>query len=374
MQMRTGTSVHVVNDTARRGSQVFARDLTTAMAARGARVELLALTSNPRAASLDLPVLGPAERHPRTLLALRRRMSATDAPLLVAHGSSTLAASAAVSAGLRAPVVYRQISDSLFWAPTWQRRIRVRAYYSQMDHVVALWDGAADVLVQHFGVAASKITVIPNAVPAPSVPVRSEVEKAAARRRLGLTETRPTVVYVGALAPEKGVADAIAVAAGVPEAQLLFVGDGPERPALEQAASLLPPGSIAFSGALPDPEDAYAAADVLLLPSRGGDSMPAVLLEAGLRGLPCVTTDVAAISRIVLDGKTGFVLPPSDVRGMAAAVSRLLSEPDTAAELGAAARAHCATHFAIDVVAEQWDELLTSIGQQGVRRAPGRPG
>ena len=52
--------------------------------------------------------------------------------------------------------------------------------------------------------------------------------------------------------------------------------------------------------------EAYAAADVVVLASRGGDSMPAVLIEAGLCGVPAVATPVQAIPEIVLPGETGL--------------------------------------------------------------------
>src|SRR4051812_19831576 len=117
--------LQVVTDPNRRGAQVFAYDLGLALSARRHRVATVALGGGTVAgAGLDVEVLGNGVRDLATLRALRARMSEMD--ITIAHGSSTGPACAIAGGGRRRAFVYRQVSDSRFWAPTRSRRLRVR--------------------------------------------------------------------------------------------------------------------------------------------------------------------------------------------------------------------------------------------------------
>src|SRR5256885_421281 len=140
---RTRSVLQVVTDTDRRGAQIFASDLEAALRNQGRKVTTVALAPG-HAGGIDVPVLGPAPRRLVTLRTLRRAICHAD--VVIAHGSTTLPACAIASAGTGTPFVYRQISDSLFWADTRVKRLRVRAGLSRATRVVALWDGSAEVL------------------------------------------------------------------------------------------------------------------------------------------------------------------------------------------------------------------------------------
>jgi glycosyltransferase involved in cell wall biosynthesis len=90
--------------------------------------------------------------------------------------------------------------------------------------------------------------------------------------------------------------------------------------------------------------------------------MPGVLIEAGLRGLPTVATDVGYVRDVVHDGVTGVIVPSDDAQALALGIERALADH---ARLGAAARGHCIQRFGIDVIAEQWDALLTALNAEG---------
>lgn len=354
--MKSADALHVITDTDRRGAQVFGLDLAEALRRRGHVGDIVALAPGRFGNALPVRILGSSRLGRPTLSALRSTMRG--ASVVVAHGSSTLPACIVASLGLGIPVIYRQISDSMFWADTHLRRLRVRLYLSRVQRVVALWTGSASTLTTRLGVPARKITVIPNGVPAVRCGQPSESARSDARRRFGLDLTAPTVAYVGALVPEKGVSVALAAAALMPGVQFLIVGDGPERQALESTAQSTPEARITFAGTVVDPTGAYAAADVIVLPSLGGDSMPAVLIEAGLCGLPAVATPVAAITDIVVDGATGRIVPIGDAKALADGIQQALG---ARSELGAAARRHCLEHFEIDVVAEAWERVIDKV-------------
>jgi glycosyltransferase involved in cell wall biosynthesis len=346
--------LQVITDTDRRGAQVFATDLGAALGDE-LSVRTVALAPG-REGGLDVDVFGASRLAPSTLRALRSAAGAAD--VVVAHGSSTLFACAAALLGSGRPFVYRQISDPVFWTPTASRRLRVRVALSRARRVVALWSGSARVLRERFGVSDDRITVVPNGVP--TRPAVSADARAAARAHLDVPSDQAVVAYVGALVPEKGVADVVRAIARVP-ARLLVAGTGPERASLEALARDCAPERVAFLGAVDDPALVYEAADVVVLASRGGDSMPAVLIEAGLTGIACVATPFDAIPEVIVDGETGVLVAPGDGDALANALRDLLADPDRRRVLGAAARARCEARFTIPVVAQQWAAVLRGV-------------
>jgi rhamnosyl/mannosyltransferase len=89
--------------------------------------------------------------------------------------------------------------------------------------------------------------------------------------------------------------------------------------------------------------------------------MPAVLIEAGLCAMPTITCPVGEITEVVLHGRTGLVVPIGDQDAVTAALTRLATHPEEAAQFGRAARDHCLQRFTIDVVAEQWLAVLRRV-------------
>jgi glycosyltransferase involved in cell wall biosynthesis len=343
--------LQVVTDTDRRGAQVFATDLHAAFERAGRAVRTVALAPG-TTGGLDLPVLGRSRKGPATLRALRTELRG--ATVAVAHGSTTLPACAVASTATGTPFVYRQISDSRFWAPSGLRRLRVRMALQRAAGVVALWSGSATTLHEHFGVARSKIHVIANGVPADRFGPVTADERAEQRRVYGLDPRRLTLLSVSALAPEKGVDLVIDALGELSDPQLLIVGDGPARVELEATAERIAPGRVVFAGSVPDIVGVYAVADVFVLASRGGDSMPAVLIEAGLRELPAVSTDVEAIPEVVIDGVTGRIVARGSRPAFTDAIRSIVADPVRGAKFGSAARAHCLDRFDIDTIAAQW--------------------
>jgi glycosyltransferase involved in cell wall biosynthesis len=348
--------LQVVTDTDRRGAQVFAADLADELSRLGHSVRTVALERG-SVPVLDLPVLGATRLGWSTVRALRREARAVD--IVVAHGSTTLFACAIATPGV--PFVYRQISDSRFWAPPGLRRARVRAGLRRAARVVALWKGSAATLQSDFGVRPERIRVIPNAVRVDDHHPVDRAAREAQRVAFGLDPARPTVVSVGALVPEKGVDLAISAVAQLDDAQLLISGDGPERGALEAQARRVAEGRVVFTSTITRAVDAYVAADVVVLASRGGDSMPAVLIEAGLMALPAVATPIEAIPEIVVAGATGVLVPVDDPVALADALRALIDDDDQRARLGASARAHCIEHFSIERVASMWVAALQDL-------------
>lgn len=360
--------LHVITDTDRRGAQVFALDLQDALRRQGHESDTLAMATGENVPGLDVAVLGPSRYSLPTLRNLRKRMA--DVDVTVGHGSDTLLACAVAGFGRRRPFVYRQISDTRFWTATWARRLRVAVMLRLARHVVALSSNDRDDVVEHLWFPAERVTVIPNGVPIDGFAPPTTAQRMTARKDLAVPDDAFVVLDIGALVPEKGVDVAIRSVQSLENVHLLIVGDGPERASLELLAGELAPGRVTFAGSLDEPISAYHAADVCVLPSLGGDTMPATLIEAGLCGLPCVATPIGAIEEVVLHDRTGLIVPAGDDDALTTAVGGLVADPTDRQRLGNGAQEHCSGTFAIDRVAGQWAQVLAPADSAAV---VGRP-
>jgi glycosyltransferase involved in cell wall biosynthesis len=152
------------------------------------------------------------------------------------------------------------------------------------------------------------------------------------------------VAFVGRLDPVKGALLLIEAMAEVlkthPDATLTLAGDGPARaPAEAKAAALGITKSVHFAGFMTQPQvaDLLANSDMLVLPSFA-EGLPVVYMEALASRIPVVASRVAGVQELVEDGVTGFTVPPGDVVTLADRMSRLMSDPDLSARMGAAGR------------------------------------
>ena len=328
----------------------------------------VALSPGSSSSRLDVRELGKKALTRATLLALRRL--SRDADVVVAHGSRTLPACAIALAARGTPFVYRNIGDPLFWSRSASRRLRTRLLLSRAAAVVALTDSARRTLHASFGVPESRLTVIPNAVDGRLNRPADAKGRQAARDALGVVHTGPIAITIGALSPEKGVDDSIRAIGRLDDACLLVVGDGPERASLQRLAADSAPRRVQFTGALADPSPAFDVADVLVVSSRS-EGLPAVLIEAGLRAIPTVATDVGYVHEVVVHDVTGIVVPPSDPAALARGITAALAQRE---RYGIAARERCAQRFELQPIADDWARLLRSLDRrnQGDRPSPTR--
>lgn len=145
------------------------------------------------------------------------------------------------------------------------------------------------------------------------------------------------LLYVGRLAPEKGIERLKAVLREVSGTRLAIVGDGPARPSLERAFTGTP---TVFTGLLhgEDLAAAYASADAFLFPSTT-ETLGIAMLEALASGLPVVAARSGASGEVVSEGESGLFYEPSSPATLVAAVRRLCSDDDLREALARGARA-----------------------------------
>jgi hypothetical protein len=137
-----------------------------------------------------------------------------------------------------------------------------------------------------------------------------------------------TFVFVGRLTRQKALGVAIAAIADVPDAQLVIVGDGPERAELERLAAASGGASrVRFLGLRTRDETLriVAGAEAGLL-SSDWENLPHSAVEALSVGVPVLSTAVGGVPEVVTDGENGLLVPPGDPNAVAAAVRRILEE------------------------------------------------
>lgn len=347
----TVTVLHLVASTKRRGAEVFAGDLARALDARHVPGEVVALTGG---GQLPYEIIGEGRFHPRTIRTLRVR--AAEASVVVGHGSSALLASYLATVGTPVPFIYRNIGDPDHWVDRPARSWRVGLLLRRAAAVVALWPAAADRLVERHHLDPSRVFVAANGVPVERFTVATDGLRRTAQKRLGLPLDGPVICWIGSLSPEKDPVTALQASTAVRSAHLVIVGDGPMRSELEQLAGRLMPGRVTFASELPDVRPVLTASDVLVLTSLT-EGLPAVLIEAGLSGIPVVATRVGGVPEIVDDGKTGVLVPVEDPAAVTSAVEHALGSP----EMGDRARAFCTAHYSLDPVADRWHTILRSV-------------
>lgn len=203
---------------------------------------------------------------------------------------------------------------------------------------------------------AARIEVVPNGVSVPDPRERRRPEDCA-----------PTILFVGDLIRAKGVFDLIEafalVAEELPGVRLTLAGGVPAPEIRELTAKLGVQERVVFPGWLgPQRLRAQlAAAAVFVLPSHA-EGMPMALLEAMSWRLPVIATPVGGVPQVVEHGTNGLLVSPGDVAGTAAAIARLMSEPQLRESLGAAARRTIEARFSLQRTLDRLGVIYRRFG------------
>lgn len=349
------------------GIGVFVRDLALDQTARGHEVAVAVPSSGPVLAALAAAGVrhhaweAIAQPWPsavaRELRALRRIVAAADPALVHLHSSKAGLVGRLVVRRHR-PTIHQPHSWS-FWARsgaigiatlTWER------VATRWTDVVLCVGEAERRLGREAGVRAD-YRVFPNGV---DLARFAPGDRAAARAELGIRAGVPMAVCVGRLHRQKNQGALLAawpaVRGAVPEAQLVLVGDGPDR---EELAGRAVEG-VEFAGATADVRPWLAAASVVAQPSRW-EGMSLSLLEALATGRSVVVTDVPGMAEVVVDG-VGAVVATDDIAGLAKALAERLRDPEGADTEGVAGRARIESYHdrrdQFDAIAGLYEELI----------------
>jgi glycosyltransferase involved in cell wall biosynthesis len=193
-------------------------------------------------------------------------------------------------------------------AGTWRRDV---------DRFIALTPFARDRFLAA-GLPDDRIRIKPNGLADPGLDTRAP---------------RAGILFVGRLVPEKGIGTLIA-AARLSRAPITVIGEGPEAEALRAAPGLTVLGPRDREAV----QAAMARAAALVVPSHWYEGLPMVIAEAYSLGTPVVASRIGALADLVADGGTGLLVPPRDPAALAAALDRIVDDPDAARAMGDRAR------------------------------------
>ncbi len=311
----------------------------------------------------------------REFRSLRRIVQVTRPDLVHLHSSK---------AGLVGRIVIRRRVPTIFQPHAWSflaiegHQARLARAWERFAVRWTDWIVAVSETERTLGISAgiaAPTRVIPNGVDTAQFSPVGLVERASRRTNLGLT-AGDVVMCVGRLCRQKGQDIALdawdRVHSRFPDATLVFVGDGPDRAALE--ARSLP--SVRFVGSTSLVAEWLSVADVVIAPSRWeGQSL--VLLEALSSGASVVASDVAGVREAIPTGG-GAIVPIGDAAALADAVTARLADPEVRASEGVAARVAALDAFAFGRTAAAtmglYAELLAAHELRSCSRGGGRTG
>jgi glycosyltransferase involved in cell wall biosynthesis len=347
--------VHVIPSARGRGAQRAARILVDQLDEPGrVRHRLLGLFDGTSEVELDIVLEHPSKSRtargfdPRLALRLRKVLAQLNPVAVVAHGGDAMKYALPGVVGTRRRLVYCVIGTfagrpTLLHVWPW-RRIMARA-----DLVVAVGNEVRNECVGRFRVSSGRIVLIPNGRDPVLFRPRSDPP----------ATTEDTLIFVGALTPQKQPDRFIEVVRRLRDEGRTFravmAGDGPLA---ERLAPIAAGAGVELLGSRSDVPELLRDADIFLFTSLPtGEGMPGVLIEAGLSGIPTISTPVPGASSVLDDGTTGMIVEDS-ASAMAGAVGELLDHPDRRGAMGRAARIRCESQFSLGLMTHRWRDAL----------------
>jgi glycosyltransferase involved in cell wall biosynthesis len=217
----------------------------------------------------------------------------------------------------------------------------------------------ADYFEREMGVPAQRLHYVANGV---RIGQRTADRVAAMRRTLGIAAEQFAFFYVGRLNHVKDLGTLLRAMAALPadvatRTRLYLVGDGAERPDLEQQREALGlQGKVTFLGPRNDIAEVLMGADAFVMSSKT-EGLPMALLEAMAAGLPCVATAVGGIPELLAQER-GLAVPAQDPAQLAQAMAQLVRSPELRARIVTNAMARVREQYSLDAVTDQYLQLL----------------
>jgi phosphatidyl-myo-inositol alpha-mannosyltransferase len=247
--------------------------------------------------------------------------------------------------------------------PLGRRVVRRASAMTAVSEVAARFHARA------LGIPLPELQVVPNGVDVARFSAHADESSERPRDPDG-----STLLFVGRFEDRKGVDVAIAafgiLAEQRPGLRLRLVGDGPWEPQVTRLIAGLPEdvrSRIVRSGRVSNDElpSVLAEAELLLVPSRGGESFGIVLLEAMAAGTALVASDLDGYRAVARDGREALLVPPDDPAALARAAARILDEPGLSEALVGAGRLRASTFDWVLVAAQTRAIYLRVLAGRG---------
>lgn len=351
--------VHVLPFDQARGAQRYARSLADSLSTQGDAHSIVTLFVGGSGVldadiRLDVPQtrMRGAGLDPRAVWRLRRGMADADPDVVVAHGGES-AKYSALSLPRRTPLVYLKIGSEHPKLSRWMSSAIHRFYTRRADLVVAVSEALAEEVKDREGLDPESVEVIPNGRD-PDV-----FRSAQGQRRAGPSR----LLWIGQLdhtkRPETFVDIVARLGAMGIEVEASIVGDGPRSDEIRDAAAAT---GVKVLGTRDDVPALLADADLLVFTGVPPEGMPGVFVEAGLCGVPVVTTRVPGAADVIEHGLTGWIADDDDdVAQMVDAIAHLLSDEKTRKAMGKRGRERCVERFTFEATASRWREVFDRL-------------
>jgi glycosyltransferase involved in cell wall biosynthesis len=279
-----------------------------------------------------------------------------------------------IAALCRVPVIVETPHLSERWRQGWLKgRFAVDRFAGRfVDGYIAVSEANRRYLIEEKGLPPEKITVIRNGCDAARFDTGAKAP-AGLKTRLGLRENQVVLVVAARLEPQKGHSVLLRAMATVllefPEARLVCIGEGSLRGALElQVHDLGIEHAVHFVGRQSNVREWLALAEFTLLPSLW-EGLPLSAIESLAAGRAVVATSVDGTPEVVMDGVTGFTVPPNDPVAFASAMCWLLRDPGLRARMGQAGREHVSKYFTHERQVRETQDLYLRLWERS-RVAP----
>ena len=193
--------------------------------------------------------------------------------------------------------------------------------------------------------------------------VRSQ--KSEVRREFGLAKDAPVIGAIGRMVWQKGfeyLIEAIPdIVRDVPDAKILFIGDGQLRKKLEALSKELGVrDNVIFTGFRSDIKEILSAIDILVIPSLL-EGFPMITLEAMAMAKPIVATNIDGITEQITDGVNGILVLPKDPSALAKAIIQVLNDKELARTMGLSARKKVEQDFSVGKMVAETEKAYQSL-------------
>ena len=241
-----------------------------------------------------------------------------------------------------------------------------------VDKIIAVCEAVRNFAIKEIGISPDRLVTIYNGVDLSEYskdPNSGRTEEI--KRELGIALAHKVVGTVGHLEPEKGceylLQAAPQVSAQDGKVTFLLVGDGSQRAKLENLAEDLGISSnVIFMGYRNDIPRILSVMDIFVLPSLY-EGLPNALLEAMAACRPVVATQVGGIPEVVVEGETGFLVPPRNSEALADAIGMMLRDKERAAQMGLAGRKRVERFFSAETMVAKTEELYEGLIREKLR-------
>jgi len=238
----------------------------------------------------------------------------------------------------------------------------VKTVNQWLKKMICVSEGVKDSFIRQ-GINKSKCIVVYNGIDTEIVP---EISHHDTRGKWGVSDEDILIGTVGSLIKRKRFKDLIEALAVITKktaypVKCLIIGEGPEKEYLmTKVKEKELTGSVIFTGFQTDAISHINAMDIFVMPS-GKEGLPRVILEAMLMEKPVVASAITGPSELVVDGKTGFLVPLGEKDAIADAMLKLIEDPALRKKMGEAARERVIKNFPVKKYVANVEEVFAGV-------------